>query len=41
MADDAITTAFPSDCRTCGGSLLRASLVPVCDACRARVTAQT
>jgi ComF family protein len=31
--DDLITTLYPSDCRACGGPLLRADLSPVCDRC--------
>jgi ComF family protein len=34
--DDLVTTVFPADCRICGKALLRASAVPVCDACRDR-----
>jgi hypothetical protein len=31
--DNTVTTFYPSDCRACGGSLLRADLLPVCDYC--------
>jgi ComF family protein len=31
--DDLVGTVFPADCRCCGGPLLRAGTVPVCDAC--------
>jgi ComF family protein len=40
-ADDLITTLFPADCRTCGNSLLRSSLLPICDPCRAAIHPQT
>lgn len=33
LLDDLVTTTFPSDCRVCQGPLLRASVLPVCDAC--------
>jgi ComF family protein len=39
--DDFVTTLFPSDCRVCGGPLLRAGFAPVCDACVGGVAAQT
>jgi len=39
--DDLITTAFPCDCRVCGGPLLRAARLPVCDRCRGMVSPQT
>jgi ComF family protein len=41
FADDLITTVFPADCRACAGPLLRASKLPVCDACRQRIKPQT
>src|ERR1700733_2452752 len=31
--DDLVTTLYPTDCRGCGGPLLRAGLSPVCDSC--------
>jgi len=31
--DDLVTTLYPTDCRACGGPLLRAGLSPVCDSC--------
>jgi ComF family protein len=31
--DDLVTTIYPSDCRACGGPLLKADLSPVCDQC--------
>ncbi len=37
LLDDVVTTIFPADCRCCGGPLLRAGTVPVCDACVGRV----
>jgi ComF family protein len=37
LLDDVVTTVFPADCRCCDGPLLRAGLVPVCDACVGRV----
>ena len=33
--DDLLTTVFPGDCCICAEPLLRASLLPVCDTCRA------
>ena len=39
--DDLTTTTFPGDCRVCGGSLLRSSALPICDACRSAVPRQT
>jgi ComF family protein len=39
--DDLVTTVFPADCRVCGGPLLRAGLVPVCDACVGVLAPQT
>jgi ComF family protein len=39
--DDLVTTIYPSDCRVCGGPLLRAGLSPVCDACVDRVAVQS
>ena len=39
--DDLITTLFPSDCRVCGGSLLRSTILPICESCRVAVPAQT
>ena len=41
VVDDLITTFFPADCRVCGGSLVRAGLAPVCDACVAGISAQS
>jgi ComF family protein len=38
--DDAVTTAFPCDCRICFAPLVRSSLLPVCNTCRAAVTPQ-
>jgi ComF family protein len=31
--DDVVTTCFPADCRCCGGPLLAAGMIPVCEAC--------
>lgn len=39
--DDLVTTAFPSDCRVCNFPLLRATILPICDRCRAAVPPQT
>jgi ComF family protein len=39
--DDLVTTFYPSDCRACGGPLLRAGLSPVCDDCVEGVAAQS
>jgi ComF family protein len=33
VVDDLVTTFFPADCKACGGPLLRAGLIPVCDEC--------
>jgi len=38
--DDLTTTVFPGDCWVCGGPLLRYSALPICDGCRAGVSAQ-
>ena len=39
--DDLVTTVYPSDCRACGGPLLRADLSPVCDQCIGGVQTQS
>jgi ComF family protein len=39
--DDLVTTFYPSDCRACGGPLLRAGFSPVCDDCVEGVAAQS
>jgi ComF family protein len=39
--DDFVTTFYPTDCRTCGGPLLRAGTVPVCDDCVGGLKPQT
>ena len=39
--DELTTTVFPGDCRVCGGPLLSASALPICDVCRLAVPAQT
>jgi ComF family protein len=39
--DDLVTTVFPTDCRACGGPLLRADLSPVCDQCIDNVQKQS
>lgn len=41
ILDDLVTTTFPSDCRVCNGPLVRSTLLPVCDSCRASVPKQT
>ena len=41
FADDLVTTLFPADCRTCNNPLSRATSIPICDACRARIRRQT
>jgi ComF family protein len=33
VLDDVVTTFFPADCKTCGGPLLKAGVVPVCEGC--------
>jgi ComF family protein len=39
--DDLVTTIYPSDCRVCGGPLLKADFSPVCDQCIDRVRKQS
>jgi ComF family protein len=39
--DDLVTTFYPSDCRVCGGPLLRAGFSPICDQCVDGVAAQS
>src|SRR5260370_33725929 len=39
--DDLVTTLYPTDCRACGGPVVKLGLAPVCDACIDGVTAQT
>src|SRR5882757_1984455 len=41
VVDDLVTTVFPSDCRACGGPLLRVGFSPVCDDCLNRVQPQS
>jgi ComF family protein len=41
VVDDLVTTVCPSDCRACGGPLLRADLSPVCDRCIEAVERQS
>ena len=41
VADDLVTTLFPTDCRTCNNPLARSTPVPICDACRNRIRRQT
>jgi ComF family protein len=45
LADDLVTTLFPSDCRVCGDPLLRTDSVPlsvpVCDLCLSRLLPQS
>lgn len=41
LLDDLVTTFYPTDCRVCTGPLVRASSVPVCDACIDGVLPQT
>jgi ComF family protein len=41
VLDDVVLTAFPSDCRICSTPLLRSTILPICDACRAAVLPQT
>jgi len=38
--NDFVTTAFPSDCRICSAPLLRSTLLPICDVCRAAIPPQ-
>jgi ComF family protein len=39
--DDLVTTLYPTDCRACGGPIVRIGFAPVCDACIEGVEAQT
>ena len=39
--DDLVTTLYPTDCRVCGGPLLRAGLSPICDGCVDGVSTQS
>jgi ComF family protein len=39
--DDLVTTLYPTDCRACGGPIVRAGLAPICDACVDGLTAQS
>ena len=41
VLNDLVTTAFPSDCRICSAPLLRSTLLPVCDVCRAAALPQS
>jgi ComF family protein len=41
VIDDLVSTAFPSDCRVCHRPLLRSTLLPICDGCRASVRVQS
>ena len=41
VLDDLVTTAFPSDCRICSRPLLRSTVLPICDTCRASVPMQS
>jgi ComF family protein len=41
VLDDLVTTVFPSDCRACGGPLLKAGFSPVCDQCVQGVVTQS
>jgi len=41
VADDLVATAFPSECRVCDRPLLRSTVLPVCDGCRAGVPPQS
>jgi ComF family protein len=39
--DDLVTTLYPTDCRACGGPIVKVGLAPVCDVCIDGVTAQS
>jgi ComF family protein len=39
--DDLVTTLYPTDCRVCGGPLLRAGLSPVCEDCIDSISEQS
>jgi len=41
VVDDFVTTVYPSDCRACGGPLLRVGSSPICDGCVDRVQTQS
>jgi ComF family protein len=38
--DDLVTTLYPTDCRVCGGPLLRAGFSPVCEDCIKSISKQ-
>jgi ComF family protein len=40
VLDDLVATAFPSDCRVCNRPLLRSTILPICNRCRASVQPQ-
>ena len=40
VLDDLVATAFPSDCRVCNRPLLRSTVLPICNCCRASVQPQ-
>jgi ComF family protein len=39
--DDLVTTLYPTDCRACGGPVVKTGLAPVCDACLDGIVAQS
>jgi ComF family protein len=39
--NDLVTTLYPTDCRACGGPIVKVGLAPVCDVCIDGVTAQS
>src|SRR5690242_3295632 len=41
VLDDVVATVFPSDCRICSTPLLRSTILPICDVCRAAISPQT
>jgi ComF family protein len=41
VVDDLVTTFFPADCKACGGPLLRAGLIPICEECIGGVQTQS
>jgi ComF family protein len=39
--NDLVTTLYPTDCRACGGPIVKVGFAPVCDVCIDEVTAQS
>ena len=41
LVADVVATVFPGDCRACGGPLVNAGIVPICDVCRSNLQPQS